>query len=236
MLTGVSIVNNPGISTLQKIVKYVGGGNKSVRSGMSTRMSNMSLDEMHDDETKSLAASSHVSSHLSLSRSKLPRDPALRRAAFELSRESSKESSNSESDDHAERTREMKSRISQSSMSSDTSRLSQYSEGKSVRSGTPPLTGGSPVIRRMRMIKSLSQDAANESVVSGSVMTTSISDSALHSPILYRLKPNQPTLDEIEESCSASDTGSLSDLEGKKKKKKSFFNFRRRKEKVETLS
>lgn len=88
------------------------------------------------------------------------------------------------------------------------------------------------------MIKSLSQDAANEVVVGGGggQMTASISDSALHSPILYRLKPNQPTLDEIEESCSASDTGSLSDLEGKKKKKKSFFNFRRRKEKVETLS
>jgi len=58
---------------------------------------------------------------------------------------------------------------------------------------------------------------------------------ALHSSALYRLKPNTSKLDEIEESCSASDTGSLCDLDGKKKKK-SFFNFRRRKEKTETLS
>merc|ERR1719167_1951637 len=99
------------------------------------------------------------------------------------------------------------------------------------------------------MIKSLSQDAASNANITAATaacsdsttivagqMTSSVSDSALHSSLLHKRKPNQPTLDEIEESCSASDTGSLSELENKKKKKKSFFNFRRRKEKVETLS
>ena len=35
---------------------------------MSSRMSNMSLDELHDDDTRSVAASSHVSSHVSVTR------------------------------------------------------------------------------------------------------------------------------------------------------------------------
>jgi len=239
VLTGVSIVNNPGLATLQKIVRYVGGGNRPARTGMSSRMSNISLDDMHDDDARSIAASSHVSSHISVSRSLAARDPVIRRANFETTRESSKESSNSESDDHVERTtREMKSRVSQTSMSSDTSRLSQFSnDGRTPRVGTPPLavkSAGSPASRRMRMVKSLSQDAATEGVVSGQ-LTSSVSDGALHSSALYRLKPNTSKLDEIEESCSASDTGSLCDLDGKKKKK-SFFNFRRRKEKTETLS
>ena len=37
---------------------------------------------------------------------------------------------------------------------------------------------------------------------------------------------------QVEESCSASDTGSCTDLTGQTKKKKSFFNFRKKKEKV----
>lgn len=234
ILTGVSIVSNPGLATLQKIVRYVGGGTKPARVGMTSRMSNHSLEDMVEDDSRSIAASSHLSSHHSVSRNKLVRDSGLRRAAFEISRESSKESSNSESDDHLERSREMKTRLSQTSMSSDSSKLSQVSDARFNRSGTPPLSS-SPTARRMRMIKSLSQDAANEAIVHG-IMTTSVSDSALNNAHLHRMKPNQPTLDEIEESCSASDTGSLSDLDGKKKKKKSFFNFRRRKDKVETLS
>jgi len=39
-------------------------------------------------------------------------------------------------------------------------------------------------------------------------------------------------LEEVEESCSQSDTGSVNDLDGKKKKKRSFFNFRKKKEKA----
>ena len=174
-------------------------------------MSNMSLDEMHDEETRSIAASSHVSSsHLSVNRTKMTRDPGMpRRAAFEVSRESSKESSNSESDDHIEqhqRAREIKSRISQTSMASDTSsRLSHVSDSASVmlsvppaRAATPPLSN-SPTLRRMRMIKSLSQDAGSVASDGGvtSQMTSSVSDGALQNSILYKRKVNQPTLDEV---------------------------------------
>ena len=167
----------------------------------------MSLDEMHDDDARSIAASSHVSSHISVSRSAAAgREPVVvRRPNFEPPRESSKESSNSESDEHFERPKEIiKTRTSQSSMSSDISRLSQFSmDGPTPRAGTPPLAtpptaaaAGSPTSRRMRMVKSLSQDAATEGVIAGQ-MTSSVSDGALHSSALYRLKPNTSTLDEV---------------------------------------
>jgi len=303
MLTGVSIISNPGLITLQKIVRYVGGGNKSsaMRSsvntgGMSSRMSNMSLDELNDDDARSLAASSHVSSHISsvTRNSKLRSSGGTsvaeisavhRRAAFEMSRESSKEStSNGESSDdqgahnHVQgnlnnpKFTGLKSRISQTSMSSEASRHSQISSGSgahigseitakfpsssaaalaavaisNLRAGTPPpqgSPGGSGAASRLqraaRMIKSLSQDSETEPVIiEHPTMTSSISDSALASSNLFRAtKVNQSVLDEIEESCSASDSGSLCDADGKiKKKKKSFFNFRRKKEKVETIS
>ena len=168
MLTGVSIISNPGLITLQKIVRYVGGGNKSsaVRcsvnaGGMSSRMSNMSLDELNDDDARSLAASSHVSSHISsvTRNSKLRSSGSAsvvgeisavhRRAAFEMSRESSKEStSNGESSDdqgphsHIQSNSTnpkftgLKSRISQTSMSSEASRHSQISTGSGAHIGT----------------------------------------------------------------------------------------------------
>jgi hypothetical protein len=47
-----------------------------------------------------------------------------------------------------------------------------------------------------------------------------------------RAIPQPHQLSEVEESCSASDTGSCTDLTGQTKKKKSFFNFRKKKEKV----
>lgn len=153
MLTGVTIVSNPGLGTLQKIVRYVGGGNRNTgmrggNTGMSSRMSNMSLDEFNDDDARSIAASSHVSSHMSSVtrssklRSGMEMPSAIsRRAAFELSRESSKEStSNGESSDdqvhhnhhhHANKNIPLKSRISQTSMSSDISRHSQISSTSS---------------------------------------------------------------------------------------------------------
>jgi stromal interaction molecule 1 len=321
MLTGVSIISNPGLITLQKIVRYVGGGNKnsmrsSANTAMSSRMSNMSLDELNDrdDDARSLAASSHVSSHMSSATrysSKLrsggggiEMPTAMhRRAAFEMS---SKEStSNGESsDDQGSHVQHLpgttapgnnkfmglKPRNSQTSMSSEASsstRHSQISSGgaasavsnhiaaetskvpnspavtvaatpavasaavtvTNLRSGTPPPPGGSPgssggaasrLQRAARMIKSLSQDSETEPVIiDHPMMTSSISDSALASNhMMHRAtKVNQSILDEIEESCSASDSGSLCDIDGKKqKKKKSFFNFRRKKDKVETIS
>lgn len=82
------------------------------------------------------------------------------------------------------------------------------------------------------MVKSYSQDAAMTVPETGH-MSASVSDSALQS--LLRVRGSPPTLDEVEESCSASDTGSITDLDGKKKKK-SFFNFRRKKEKTASAS
>merc|ERR1712117_133576 len=63
-----------------------------------------------------------------------------------------------------------------------------------------------------------------------SLLHTSASDSALNN--LKTLKVSNTfasQLSEVEESCS--DTGSLNDLD-KKKKKRSFFNFRKKKEKA----
>lgn len=112
MLTGVGIVNNPGIQTLQRLgqfksdftfpfnsipilVRHVGGGNRGIRGGdrLSSRMSSVSVDDLRDDfETRSVAAS-HTS-HLSGSR--LGAGAAYqstRRQTKQLSRDSSKESS-----------------------------------------------------------------------------------------------------------------------------------------------
>ena len=60
---------------------------------------------------------------------------------------------------------------------------------------------------------------------------TSVSDSALNMQTLKVSNTFMSQLSEVEESCSASDTGSINDLE-KKKKKRSFFNFRKKKEKA----
>jgi hypothetical protein len=99
-----------------------------------------------------------------------------RRATFEISRESSKESSNSESDEQLDRGRGMssghnrgdqavlKSRISQSSLSSEASR--QSGGGGGGRATTPPLPPAhSPTASRRStrlMVKSYSQDTPNE--------------------------------------------------------------------------
>ena len=88
ILTGVSIVNNPGIQTLQRLVRHVGGGNKNLRAAdrLSSRMSSVSVDDLRDDlETRSVAASH--SSRLTSSYN------SRRTALANLSRESSKESS-----------------------------------------------------------------------------------------------------------------------------------------------
>ena len=77
-----------------------------------------------------------------------------------------------------------------------------------------------------------SQFSTNPSPSSGSVQSlpSSSSDPALNT---LRVSNNFTShLSEVEESCSASDTGSVNDLDGKKKKKRSFFNFRKKKEKA----
>lgn len=266
MLTGVAIVNNPGIVALQRLVRHVGGGNRAVRAGLSSRMSSMSVDDLHDEiETRSVAAShtSHLSSRHGGARKNVFQAGAIGRD-FSVSRESSKESSNSESDEQIvdrenslsmQRSRMVKqhSRISDISVGSGVSSVSDFqvlnrndvtktSDTQSL-SGVGGTSGESPASRRMRMVKSLSQDAGcmdpNVPVIQG--LHTSSSDSALHSKSVLSSSLRSSLgvsgyhgtqLSEVEESCSASDTGSVNDLDGKKKKKKSFFNFRRKKDKT----
>jgi hypothetical protein len=133
---------------------------------MTSRTSAISVDDLHDDDARSLAASSYVSSHISARppahNAAAAKELVARRATFEISRESSKESSNSESDEQLEqRGRElMRSQASHSSLSSEASRLSQPPAGRAV---TPPLPH-SPTSRRSTrlMVKSYSQDAPND--------------------------------------------------------------------------
>merc|ERR1712179_29185 len=264
MLTGVTIVNNPGLPTLQRLVRHVGGGNRAVRTGLSSRMSSMSVDDLHDDlETRSVAAShtSHMSS----------RQGGVRRNVFQNntgrdfsgSRESSKESSNSESDElvmdkdnnvvgHRNKLVKQQSRVSEVSVGSGVSSVSDFQvvqRPEMVRqaadtqslSGLGGSPGSSPVTRRMRMVKSLSQDTGVMDPTAQLTLHTSSSDSALHSKSVLSstirsslgvVGYHGTQLSEVEESCSASDTGSITDLDGKKKKKKSFFNFRKKKDKT----
>merc|ERR1719228_2426742 len=69
MLTGVSIVTNPGLAVLQKLVRHVGGGNRGIRASSAALSSRIaSTDDLCDDfDTRSQApsiAASH-SSHIS---------------------------------------------------------------------------------------------------------------------------------------------------------------------------
>ena len=91
------------------------------------------------------------------------------------------------------------------------------------------------------MVKSLSQDTGVMDPTAQLTLHTSSSDSALHSKSVLSstirsslgvVGYHGSQLSEVEESCSASDTGSITDLDGKKKKKKSFFNFRKKKDKT----
>lgn len=276
MLTGVSIVNNPGLATLQRLVRHVGGGARSMQRGASSlsgsRLSScMSVEDLADEfdnrsvaghsvapSVHSVAPSVHsmtqsVHSHIS-TRSNTVRHsayassvmgdrPARRQTgpggSLMSSRESSKESSNSsgeQSDNDASlksppRLQKEPSRVSQSSMESGGSVLSNASPRDKA-------TGG-------LIMKSLSQEnpEAHETQskeAQSPVLHNSSSDSALHSKAmasllsvhrgLSRISPpsNNGGLSEVDES---SDTGSITDLDGKKKKR-SFFIFKKKREKT----
>jgi hypothetical protein len=173
-------------------VRYVGGGHRpqarGTGNGAPLRPSAASTDDLllHDEDTRSVGASSYVSAAHSVVQLTARPPPAAaavpqavaRRATFEISRESSKESSNSESDEQLDRGRGMsnsghnrgdhqavlKSRISQSSLSSEASR--QSGGGGGGRATTPPLPPAhSPTASRRStrlMVKSYSQDTPNE--------------------------------------------------------------------------
>ena len=130
---------------------------------MTGRPSAVSVDDLHDDDARSTAASSHVSSQLSARPiSTMNSAAASRRATFEISRDSSKESSNSESDELLEQPAVVRSHASQSSITSEASRLSQPPPGRTA--SPPPPSAHSPTSRRStrQMVKSFSQDAPND--------------------------------------------------------------------------
>jgi len=231
ILTGVSIVNNPGIQTLQRLVRHVGGGNKNLRGSdrLSSRMSSVSVDDLREDlETRSVAASHS---------SRLTSNYNSRRTALaNISRESSKESSE-DSDEvspgHVKTQRaklvKQQSRLSEMSVVSSNISDSQDSRVLSTKLETVPS-------QEQTLTVSVPSPVSGPTVTvsaSGSVQSlhTSSSDSALSS---LRVSANLAShhLEEVEESCSQSDTGSVNDLDGKKKKKRSFFNFRKKKEKA----
>merc|ERR1711971_734879 len=212
-------------------------------------------DDLGDDlETRSLAAS--VASHSShLSGSVLSsRVATRRRPAAQKSRESSKESSNSESDGGTPSIHEtaatQRLEKTMSSAGSDVRgerRTVAASESRSLAGDyrVASVSVDSPTQRRARMAKSLSQDTGCCITEPAPVsLPSSTSDSSLNnkvtaapSPLLplsphLRAIPQPHQLSEVEESCSASDTGSCTDLTGQAKKKKSFFNFRKKKDKV----
>jgi len=265
MLTGVSIVNNPGIHTLQRLVRHVGGGNRGVRGSdrLSSRMSSVSVDDLRDDfETRSVAASH--SSHLSSSRLGAGYTSRRQTRDMVISRESSKESSE-ESDEtgisgvrlgsggrasgHRNKLVKQQSRGSEMSASSGVSdysglmmtALSPDDKRSLIRTDTTSIDQPEPESDLQPACPnspgvSLVKSANSSPNISGSgpdlSLTPSSSDTALNLLPTLRVSGTFPShLSEVEESCSASDTGSINDLD-KKKKKRSFFNFRKKKEKA----
>ena len=116
-------------------MRHVGGGNRAVRAGLSSRMSSMSVDDLHDEiETRSVAAShtSHLSSRHGGARKNVFQAGAIGRD-FSVSRESSKESSNSESDEQIV-DRENSLSLQRSRMVKQHSRISDISVGSGVSS------------------------------------------------------------------------------------------------------
>ena len=78
----------------------------------------------------------------------------------------------------------------------------------------------------------LAKRASNSPSLSSSRSGSSISKGAEGAGAASVLSGSKPSIvEELEESCSASDSGSVTDLSGSKKKKKSFFHFKRKKEK-----
>merc|ERR1711862_952319 len=90
-------------------------------------------------------------------------------------------------------------------------------------------------------VKSLSQDTGVMDPTAQLTLHTSSSDSALHSKSVLSstirsslgvVGYHGTQLSEVEESCSASDTGSITDLDGKKKRKNHFLISEKRKTKL----
>lgn len=195
IMCGCQVVNNPGIAILQRIVRHVGigGGSRVMVSRMSA---SLSQDDLRDDDTHSVAASSShmtsVSSHLgggpraTSSASAIPTSGTrTRRHIKHMSRESSKESSSS--DELQEQQRKPGPSMLISSSNASSMSVPHIPGPPSLGSAaTPP----QPAVRRLApkvgpggktMVKSLSQDAgssmaANAASAVASVVVPTVSD------------------------------------------------------------
>ena len=108
---------------------------------------------------------------------------------------------------------------------------SSISDGHLQASASSAVGDANNPTATVKAIASASTSSMPSSSSSASMKGSVSSASGLH---LSLSKPS--IVEELEESCSASDTGSMNDLESKdKKKKRSFFNFRRKKEKKSEL-
>ena len=96
---------------------------------------------------------------------------------------------------------------------------------------TPHMTTSVSEGHLQQQQQQLAKRASNSPSLSSSRSGSSISKGA-EGAAASALSASKPSIvEELEESCSASDSGSVTDLSGSKKKKKSFFHFKRKKDK-----
>jgi len=194
-------------------------------------------------------AASHSSSQSVASFSLGAADRPLRRVtgpegSLASSRESSKESNSTDSQEDLP---ELPVSIPRKKISVEAAG-ERHQESKAV---SPSSQGSVGERRQQTMVKSLSQESPCETTVSPSglqetpkqqTLHNSSSDTALHSKAmasllsvhrgLSRISPPSHSGGNISEVDESSDTGSVNDLDPGKKKKRSFFIFKKKKEKT----
>ena len=254
MLCGCGITANPGIPALQSLVRHVGVGLRAQQIKSQARLSSsMSTDDLAQDgeDARSVAASS---SYLTASRPpSLLSSTLINRASRGGSvglkgRESSKESSSSSADDLlvtgtpppvpkassaspmlAASAKAKRTRMMVKSYSQDAGGTMSRAHNLVTPSASEGQLGG--------------ESGSNPNPVSSSGISFSASSSKQQLEVVIDpAAPEAPGQDdgsiaeELEESCPESESGSLTSLDKKTKKKKSFFsNFRRKKEKKDLM-
>lgn len=243
MLCGCSIVNNPGLATVQNLVRHVGSGRghwqlQQVRNSLGSRIStSISHDDLADDnfETRSLAASS---SHMT-SISHVSSRPSVTVPISKLS-------------SHQYLKRSDNKKIPKESSSSSEELPSEFGISKShscIPSSESPIT----ITKRHHVTENqdmaeliLPEEDTNANLtLSASVgqleqsekMPTSMTTSASVGGLRISQLGSRPSsiAEDLDESCSASETGSLTSLDKKSRKRRSFFLFKRKKEKKDVM-
>ncbi len=227
MLCGCPIIQNPGLAVLQNLVRHVGAGGSTSDPNAARLSSRLSSSVSQDDpgtlddlDSRSVAASAMTAI------SSTHRPPSLSSSGIsnQVHKRSLKAPGTGEES---------------SSSCEDLPRQIQ----QMTRATTPPAPSKSPAAaaKRLHMVKSFSQDAGCSIAVAVTAlseqdkMAASRSEghlqkhlTAASSGLSLDHQKSQPSI--AEESCSASDSGSLSDLVAKKKRR-SFFNLKKKKDK-----